>query len=121
MRDGFCGGRRCLPRRSCCSGEDPRSPWLLPDGRHILYTVRSTSQIRVVALDGTGDTLVTESTSSGMVVNNRLLFLDLWWQGVDHENAARLIADVEPSCRQWCATSGDRPAPTRGRRTESRP
>src|SRR5574338_87879 len=27
-------------------------------------------------------------------VNNRLLFLDLWWQGVDHENAARLMADA---------------------------
>ncbi|MDF0674554.1 MAG: M3 family oligoendopeptidase [Nitrospira sp.] len=27
-------------------------------------------------------------------VNNRLLFLDLWWQGVDKENAARLMADV---------------------------
>ena len=22
-------------------------------------------------------------------IHNRLLFLDLWWQGVDHENAAR--------------------------------
>ena len=28
-------------------------------------------------------------------VNNRLLFLDLWWQGVDHENAARLMADAD--------------------------
>ncbi|MBI5672931.1 MAG: M3 family oligoendopeptidase [Nitrospirae bacterium] len=27
-------------------------------------------------------------------VNNRLLFLDLWWQGVDQENAARLMADA---------------------------
>ena len=27
-------------------------------------------------------------------VNNRLLFLDLWWQGVDRENAARLMADA---------------------------
>lgn len=27
-------------------------------------------------------------------VNNRLLFLDLWWQGVDNENAARLMADA---------------------------
>ena len=26
-------------------------------------------------------------------VNNRLLFLDLWWQGVDSENAARLMAE----------------------------
>lgn len=27
-------------------------------------------------------------------VHNRLLFLDLWWQGVDSENAARLMADA---------------------------
>lgn len=27
-------------------------------------------------------------------IHNRLLFLDLWWQGVDHENAARLMADA---------------------------
>jgi oligoendopeptidase F len=27
-------------------------------------------------------------------INNRLLFLDLWWQGVDQENAARLMADA---------------------------
>lgn len=27
-------------------------------------------------------------------VSNRLLFLDLWWQGVDNENAARLMADA---------------------------
>lgn len=27
-------------------------------------------------------------------VHNRLLFLDLWWQGVDNENAARLMADA---------------------------
>jgi oligoendopeptidase F len=27
-------------------------------------------------------------------VNNRLLFLDLWWQGADQENAARLMADT---------------------------
>jgi oligoendopeptidase F len=27
-------------------------------------------------------------------VHNRLLFLDLWWQGVDDENAARLMAEV---------------------------
>lgn len=27
-------------------------------------------------------------------VHNRLLFFDLWWQGVDHENAARLMADA---------------------------
>jgi len=56
-------------------GEDPRSPWLLPDGRHVLYTARRSGQIRVVALDGTGDALVTEATSSGMVVNDRLLFM----------------------------------------------
>ncbi len=27
-------------------------------------------------------------------VNNRLLFLDLWWQGVDRENAARLMSNA---------------------------
>lgn len=27
-------------------------------------------------------------------VHNRLLFLDLWWQGVDETNAARLMADA---------------------------
>ncbi len=27
-------------------------------------------------------------------IHNRLLFLDLWWQGVDPENAARLMADA---------------------------
>ena len=27
-------------------------------------------------------------------VNNRLLFLDLWWQGIDQKNAARLMADA---------------------------
>ncbi len=27
-------------------------------------------------------------------LNNRLLFFDLWWQGVDDENAARLMADA---------------------------
>ncbi|HWG95660.1 MAG TPA: oligoendopeptidase F, partial [Nitrospira sp.] len=28
-------------------------------------------------------------------VHNRLLFLDLWWQGIDNENAARLMADAD--------------------------
>jgi oligoendopeptidase F len=28
-------------------------------------------------------------------IHNRLLFLDLWWQGIDHENAARLMADTD--------------------------
>ncbi|MEQ1844314.1 MAG: M3 family oligoendopeptidase [Nitrospira sp.] len=27
-------------------------------------------------------------------ITNRLLFLDLWWQGVDHKNAARLMSDT---------------------------
>ncbi|OQW35472.1 MAG: oligoendopeptidase F [Nitrospira sp. SG-bin1] len=27
-------------------------------------------------------------------IQNRLLFLDLWWQGVDKDNAARLMADA---------------------------
>ena len=63
-----------VPTPGGAPGEDPRSPWLLPDARHVLYTVRRSGQIRVVALDGTGDALVTEATSSGMVVNDRLLF-----------------------------------------------
>ena len=28
------------------------------------------------------------------MLQNRLLFFDLWWQGVDEQNAARLMADA---------------------------
>ena len=53
----------------------PRSPWLLPDGKHVLYAHRDKNQIRVVALDGTGDKTVTDSTSNAIYANGHLLYM----------------------------------------------
>ena len=69
------GAVRRLTTSGVYKGETARSPWLLPDNRHFLYTVRSANQIRVASLDGSEDALVTEATSSAMLVKDRLLFM----------------------------------------------
>jgi Tol biopolymer transport system component len=61
--------------RTVIAGGVPRSPWLLPDGRHLLYSQRDSLQIRVVGLDGTGDALVTDATSNAIYANGHLLFM----------------------------------------------
>ena len=53
----------------------PRSPWMLPDGRHLLYWHREARRIHVVALDGTGDAAVTDATSNAIYANGHLLFM----------------------------------------------
>ena len=53
----------------------PRSPWMLPDGRHLLYHRRDTNAIHVVNVDGTGDAKVTEATSNAIYAGGRLLFM----------------------------------------------
>ena len=54
---------------------DPRSPWILPGSKHLLYYNRIRSQVRVVAIDGTGDELVTDATSAAIYAGGQLLFL----------------------------------------------
>ena len=61
--------------RTVTTNGNPRSPWVLPDGRHVLYFRRDLSQIRVVAIDGSGDELVTSATSNGIYANEQLLFI----------------------------------------------
>jgi Tol biopolymer transport system component len=53
----------------------PRSPWMLPDGKHLLYWHRETQQIHVVALDGTGDAAVTDATSNAIYANGHVLYM----------------------------------------------
>jgi eukaryotic-like serine/threonine-protein kinase len=61
--------------RDVTSGGTPRSPWMLPDGRHLLYVQRDANQIHVVALDGTGDAIVTNATSNAVYANGYLLYM----------------------------------------------
>ena len=54
---------------------DPRSPWLLPGARHLLYYSREHNQVRVISIDGSGDQLVTDATSAAIYAGGQLLFL----------------------------------------------
>jgi Tol biopolymer transport system component len=54
---------------------NPRSPWMLPDGRHFLYHALKTRQIRVASRDGTSDKVVTDTTSNAIFSDGRLLFM----------------------------------------------
>ena len=62
------------PRMVVSSGE-ARSPWILPDGRHLLYFARSAREVHVVAVDGTDDRRVTDATSNAIYAAGQLLFL----------------------------------------------
>ena len=63
------------PPRPVVEGGSPRSPWILPDGKHLLYFNRDKLRIHVVGIDGTGDTPVVEATSSAIYANGKLLFM----------------------------------------------
>jgi serine/threonine protein kinase/Tol biopolymer transport system component len=62
------------PRRIVETGL-PRSPWILPDGRHLLYLNREEDQVRVVGIDGTGDALVVEASSNAIYASGQLLYM----------------------------------------------
>jgi hypothetical protein len=62
------------PKVVIASGE-PRSPWILPDGKHVLYFSRATRAVRVVGIDGSDDQGVTEATSNAIYADAHLLFL----------------------------------------------
>ena len=62
------------PRSIIATGQ-PRSPWVLPDGRHLLYFNRERRQIRVIGLDGSGDAPVIDATSNAVYANGYLLFM----------------------------------------------
>jgi serine/threonine protein kinase/Tol biopolymer transport system component len=53
----------------------PRSPWILPDGRHFLYYSVESHQIRVALRDGTMNAAVAEATSNAIYASGRILFL----------------------------------------------
>jgi Tol biopolymer transport system component len=53
----------------------PRSPWILPDGKHLLYYNRKDLKVHVVGLDGAGDTAVVEATTAAIYANGQLLFM----------------------------------------------
>jgi Tol biopolymer transport system component len=63
-----------MPRTVVGNGE-PRSPWMLPDGRHLLYFSRLAREVRVVAVDGSDDQRVTNATSNAIYAAGQLLFL----------------------------------------------
>ena len=52
-----------------------RSPWLLPDGRHFLYSDRDTRQIHVASRDGTSDNVLTDATSHAVYTAGHLIFM----------------------------------------------
>jgi len=52
-----------------------RSPWLLPDGKHFLYTDRSKGQIHVVSRDGKTDKLLADGTSHAAYAAGHLIFV----------------------------------------------
>jgi serine/threonine protein kinase len=54
---------------------NPRSPWMLPDGRHFLYQSLRSGQIRVASRDGKVDNVVTEATSNAIFADGYLLFM----------------------------------------------
>ena len=53
----------------------PRSPWLLPDSRHFLYTDRTKGQIRVASRDGKTDKLLIDGTSHAAYAAGHLIFM----------------------------------------------
>jgi Tol biopolymer transport system component len=53
----------------------PRSPWMLPDGRHFLYHRRDSNTIHVVNVDGTGEARLLDATSNAIYANGHLLFM----------------------------------------------
>ena len=61
------------PRRIIDTGL-PRSPWILPDGKHLLYIDRGQSQVRVIGIDGTGDAPVVQASSNAIYVSGQLLY-----------------------------------------------
>jgi Tol biopolymer transport system component len=61
--------------RAVVSGGSARSPWILPDGRHLLYYNRKDLKVHVVGLDGAGDTAVVEATTAAIYANGQLLFM----------------------------------------------
>lgn len=50
---------------------------------------------------------------------NRLLFFDLWWQGVDKGNAERLMQDSKMSVIIWRRFAGTNPTRSRSRKKRS--
>ncbi len=52
-----------------------RSPWLLPDGRHFLYSNREKRQIHVASRDGSGDTVLMDATSHAVYAAGYLVFM----------------------------------------------
>ena len=53
----------------------PRSPWLLPGGRHFFYVDRGGRQIHVASRDGTTDRVLTEATSHAIYAAGHLIFM----------------------------------------------
>jgi Tol biopolymer transport system component len=71
MEASIAGG---TPKVIVSSGS-PRSPWMLPGNRHLLYLNRGTSRIHVASRDGTSDVPLTEATSNAIYTGGRLLFM----------------------------------------------
>jgi hypothetical protein len=77
------GPCECLMEASIAGGNpqavvtrgNPRSPWMLPDGRHFLYQSRQAGQIHVVSRDGTVDRVVMDATSNAIFADGHLLFM----------------------------------------------
>ena len=55
----------------------PKSPWMLPDGRHFLYVARpsvGSGRIHVASIDGSSDVELADAHSNAMYASSRLLF-----------------------------------------------
>jgi Tol biopolymer transport system component len=52
-----------------------RMPWLLPDGRHFLYSNRSKREIHVASRDGSSDKMLTDSSSQAIYADGHLIFM----------------------------------------------